>query len=770
MNPRLRTPRAIGLALVSAISLGVGFLPLFAGPGYEQSVAMGLCLPTITAIVAANEAFEVGPEDVGPLAAILRALTTAALFALSATVVALLHGVRVGLCDPLGGLVTFALTAGSGALLAAAIGATSAMLARQVLSPARKRRRIAATIAGLFPLGSALVGGVYFYATPAVFAFDPFVGFFSGTLYDEVVDAYGPLLTYRAGTALTVLAMVAFAACLDRVDDRLALVRRRVAALGLVFALGSLALFAFGKELGHRSTAGSIRAALGGAHVGARCEVVHPRAMPELEASLLLRDCEEQLAAVERRLGLRGPDRITAFFFRDAEQKRALMGAADTYVAKPWRHEVYLQTASYPHPVLGHELAHVVAGAAAKGPFKVAGRYFGLVPNPGLIEGIAVAGSPDRDELTPAQWALAMKRIGILPPLSRTFGGGFLAQNSSMAYTLAGAFVGHQLATGKGAALLSWYGGATFEQAFGRSFSAAESEWLASLDTVPLPDGALLVAKARFDRPAIWGRRCPHVVERLRDEAESCRDDGDLATADRKLLDLLKLDEADPSARLERAKLASRRGDLAGMRALIDAMIGDARVSATWRNRAREALGDELLRRGMLAEARTLYDAARAEVIDDDAARNLDVKSYLTLEPARAALFGRLLVGRPEPRASKDESSAATIAIARFTEKAAGTPEDLALSRYLLVRRLLDAHAWPDARETLSSVDLEALGRISPRLVREAARIGILLACFSDADGRSARVAEALALYRRAPPANAGRTEAIERLADRCGR
>lgn len=773
MKDQLRTPRGVGVALVLVASFGIGFLPLFAGPGYEQSVATGLFSPTIAAIVCANEAFEAG----SPLEVLGRALKSGLWLVGAAAVMALLHGARVGFCDPLGGLATFALTAGAGTLLASAIGATFALLAGHLLAPHRRRRRIAATLAGLSPLASALVAGAYFYFTPAVFAFDPFVGFFSGTLYDEVVDAFGPLSTYRAGTALTLAALVALAAALQRAPaGRLRVEHRRLAALGLTFALGSLSLSAFGKELGHRSTAGSIRATLGGARSGARCDLVYPRATSEADAAILLRDCEEQLAAVERRLGFSGPPRVTAFFFRDAEQKRALMGAADTYVAKPWRREVYLQVASYPHPVLGHELAHVVAGAAAKAPFHVAGRLAGILPNPGLIEGIAVAGSPDRDELTPAQWALAMKRIGILPPLSRTFGGGFLAQNSAMAYTLAGAFVGHQLESGRGEALRSWYGGATFEQAFGRSFESAEKEWLAALDAVPLPDGALLVAKARFDRPAIWGRRCPHVVERLRDDAESCRDDGDLAGAERKWLELLRLDEADPSARLERAKLAARRGELSAMRAQVLAMLSDARVSSTWRNRAREALADELLRRSApadaegLAEAKALYDAARAEVLDDDSARNLDVKSYLASDPARAALFGRQLVGRPEARAAKDEALAATIDLARFAERGVGSPEDLALARYLLARRLNDARALEDAARMLASVDLAALGRITPRLVREAARIGLLLACQAEPSTRKERVADALARYRAAPPANAGRRDAIERLADRCGR
>ncbi|MGZ3450072.1 MAG: hypothetical protein ACXVEF_10770, partial [Polyangiales bacterium] len=543
----LRTPRGVGATVAFVLCAAIGFLPLFAGPGYEQTVACGLFLPTITALVAAFEGFadRHAPSHV-PLVVVRRGLETGALLALVAIVVAFLHGFRVGLCDPLGGLATFALGSMIGTLLAGAVGAAVSIAVAHLVSPGRRRRRLAMLIAGLAPLTTALVALAYFYFTPAVFAFDPYVGFFSGTLYDEVVDAYAPLLTYRAGTILTILAIGTISGSFVRGDDgRLAVSRRALGVLGLSFALASATFAFFGTELGHRSTAASIRRALGGAKSGPRCDVVYPRATPENEAELLVRDCEEALASVEARLGVAGPPRITAFFFKDSDQKRALMGAADTYVAKPWRHEVYLQVAAYPHPVLGHELAHVVSGNLAKGPFHVAGRLGGIMPNPGLVEGIAVYGSPDRDELTSAQWAAAMKRLNILPPLSRTFGGGFLAQNSSMAYTIAGAFVGWEYAQGQGAAVRAWYGGATFEKAFGKSFASSEAEFRAWLDSVSLPPEALAVAKGRFDRPAIWGRSCPHVVEKLRDDAERCRDDGDFAKADEHYRDLLSLDEVD---------------------------------------------------------------------------------------------------------------------------------------------------------------------------------------------------------------------------------
>lgn len=768
---RMGRGRAIASAVVFVASLVLGFLPLFAGPGYEQSVAAGLLLPTPIALVAAAEGFE-GPHAVsprGPRDLVLRGLRTALLLSAISLGVAVLHAMRVGFCDPLGGVATFVLTAFSGSLLAGALGAAVAILTGHVLSPTRLRRRVAMWIAGLAPLGSALVALGWFYGTPAVFSFDPFVGFFSGTLYDEVVDAWQPLLTYRAGTACTVLGLVVVASALERDEaGRLSIVRRPLFALGAAFAFVAFVFVAFGPELGHRSTAGSIRAALGGSKVGPRCEVVHPRAIPEPDAELLLRDCEEALASVERTLGIRGPERVTAFFFRDAEQKRRLMGAADTYVAKPWRREVYLQMGAYPHPVLGHELAHVVAGAIARGPFRVAGGAFGLLPNPGLIEGIAVAASPDRDELAPEQWSRAMKELGILPKLSRTFGGGFLAQNSSMAYTVAGSFVRWAYATGKGDAVRAWYAGAPFAQAFGVPFEAAEDAWRASLDAVPLPDEALKVAKGRFDRPAIWGRRCPHVVERLRDEAEVCREDGDLASADDKLRVLLTLDEVDPAARMERARLAGARGDLEAMRGALRALIDDARISSNWRNRAREALGDLSLHEGELGEALRLYQTARAEVLDEDWSRTLDVKAWASTAPHRASLFGRLLARSPRPRDGRDRTLAATIALARTIESDAFGPGDRALARYLVARRLVDAKAWDEAEDLLAATDPELLGRISPALARERARLLILAACMRPSGARAEALDAAAAAWAAAPGGNAGKRQAVERLIERC--
>ena len=54
------------------------------------------------------------------------------------------------------------------------------------------------------------------------------------------------------------------------------------------------------------------------------------------------------------------------------------MGAMRVYIAKPWRREVYLQLADFPHPVFAHELAHVVARNASSGPSACHVGGFGL--------------------------------------------------------------------------------------------------------------------------------------------------------------------------------------------------------------------------------------------------------------------------------------------------------------------------------------------------------------------------------------------------------
>lgn len=754
MKPLLRSrPQRIATGVVALLMGGVGFLPLFGGPGYEHALASGLVVPSAAAIATA---FDVaGDPKVEPGAAFGRAVASGSWLAFVSLATAVLHGLRVGICEWWGALVAYALTAGAGAVLGGAWGALVGELGRR-----RKRRRLFCVLLALAaPLAGVVVSVARFVTSPMVFAFDPFVGYFSGTLYDTVIDPGIALYTYRFGTLCTLVFAGLFAASLERHWDgglRGAPDARGKRWLALLFGVASLGITYEGDALGHWSTTASIARDLGARTSGPRCEIVYPSTTRKDEAELVLKDCEEQLASVEKVLGARGPERITAFFFRDAADKKRLMGAADTYIAKPWRHEVYLQVGPYPHPVLGHELAHVVAGSFGRGPFRVAGAADGIWPNPGLIEGVAVAASPDDEDLTDAQWARAMMDLGILPPMKHIFAMGFLGENSQKSYTLAGAFVSWLIET-RGAALVrDWYAGGSIEALAGKSWEDLDAEFRRYLTVLPLGAEATAYAKAKFGRPGVFGRKCPHVVDALRREADKCRDTQQAERAVKLYDDALARDPTDHASLHGRALVWLRQSDAPRGESALGALASDDKTPRTWRDRAEEALADHELLEGNFDSAAARYLAIAARTQDEDAARTLEVKAIAAKDPVIRPAVTTLLVGT--------KFHPADLVAAAFELGGATTGERSPLAEYLIGRNLEQRGWWVEAARHL---DAALAGELpSPRVVREALRLRAICACAlgDRAAGESVRARLDAAFT----GSSGGRKASVERLIARC--
>jgi hypothetical protein len=746
---------------------GVGFLPLFGGPGYEHAVASGLITPAAAAIATA---IDVSRDDqrLDPLAAVARGVLAGLAYAGVSLLTAILHGARVGICEWRGALYYFVLTAGVGSIMGGAWGAfVGEWVGVGVRRGRVKRRRLLAVLLALAgPIFGAALSLWRFHASPMIFAFDPFVGYFSGTLYDTVIDGGNALLTYRLGSLATLVAFVLAASVMRRTPRGWAIdVRSPRALLAAASGLASLAMFVAGAKLGHMSTPASIRADLGAEKHGVRCDVVYPSTTREQEANLLVKDCDEQVAAVERRLGTRGPARIRAWFFRDADDKKRLMGAAHTYIAKPWREEVYLQLNGYPNPVLGHELAHVIAGSFGRGPFRIAGAAGGWLPNPGLIEGVAVFASPDDEDLTDLQWAHAMMRIGLLPSMQRVFSFGFLGDSSAKSYTLAGAFIEWVARTFGIEKVHQWYGGADIAPLTGKSWAELDEQFRTSLEKSPLPKEAEDFARAKFTRPGIFGRRCPHVVDAIRHEADVCRDSQRYVEAIEKYERALQKDGADWPSRLERAKVMRRHHPATDERgagkAALEAMIADEKTPRSFRDRADEALADAELLEGDGESAARRYDALAARSIDEDAARTLEVKAIAARDPLARPAITALLLG--------DEKHGPDIYVGGVAlgqwEASAAAP----LSQYLIGRNMISRGFYEKGAISLDAALSDVLP--SPRIERETLRQRAIAAC-------ALKDKEALALIVKrieAPSdpfigASGGRRDAVLRMIDRCAR
>ncbi|HVH45526.1 MAG TPA: hypothetical protein VM925_24400 [Labilithrix sp.] len=770
----LRPPRpyVVGAVVVSVLLGAIGFLPLFGGPGYEQSLATGLVVPSAAAIATAVSTAR--GDSPSPLASVSRGVLTGLAYGALALVTALLHAARVGICELWGALLYFVLTAVVGAVLGGAWGAAVGEVTR-VLAARRGLRRVrlvAVLLALAAPITGVVVSVYRFYSSPMIFAFDPFVGYFSGTLYDTVIDAGASLLTYRLGSLATLTSLALFASILVRDDGRpfgLVLDLRSSAtrgrgALAFLAMAASVGLALAGSKLGHFSTTESIVKDLGAEKHGTRCDVVYPSTTREQEANLLLQDCEEEIAAVEKHLGIHGPARIRAFFFRDENDKKRLMGAAHTYIAKPWREEVYLQLGSYPHPVLGHELAHVIAGAAGRGPFRIAGDVGGLLPNPGLIEGIAVAASPDDEDLTDLQWARAMMQIGILPSMQRVFSLGFLGDASAKSYTLAGAFVSWVGEKWGMDAVRRWYGGEDVVAITRKTWPELDGAFREHLATVPLPPEAESFARAKFARPGIFGRKCPHAVDAMRHEADVCRDTQRFEEALRLYAKALAKDPIDHASRHSRAQTMRRHGDRDRGRAELEQLAAREDVPRTWRDRAEEALADADFIDGDLEGSRKRYEALAARSLDEDAARTLEVKMLATRDPAARDAIGALLLG--DEKHGPDIFVAGT-ALGRWPSSAADGRVPLA--SYLVGRNLVQRGFYEKGAQTLE--DALAGPLPTPRIARETLRQRAIAACALSDQAALARVKTVI--LGPADPfqgASGGRRDATLRMIARCTR
>ncbi len=745
-------------AIVAFVALFlIGFMPLFGGPGYEIALAAGLLLPSIAAVATALDSLRRRPL---PFESFSRGVASGTVLALTGYATTIFHGLRVGFCDAAGGTILFALGPACGAIMGGAWGALVGELLLFVRKPAWAK--ILAFVLGPLGPGLGIALSVWrFFSSPAIFAFDPFFGFFSGTLYDTVVEATVPLLTYRLGTALTLIAAGIFALHLVHSEDgKLALrwLRRPgVPLLGAACATTSLVLVLEGWRLGHWQTAATIERDLGARISGVRCDVVYSRAMRIDEARLFARDCDEQLPAIEAYFEVVPVGRVTAYLFRSSADKRRLMGAGDTFIAKPWRREVYLQAAGYPHPVLGHELAHVVAGSFAPGPFHIAGKWKGIKANPGLIEGLAVAAAPDEDVLTPAEWSRAMMDLKILPPVAPLFSFDFLGENASKSYTVAGAFV-RFIKTNFGAATLrSWYGGGALPALTKSSWQSLESAWHAELGELTLPEAAAAIARARFDRPSVWGRKCPHAVDLYRKEAERSQEKGDFLQARRLYEDLLRLDPHDESARIAMAGCFLRRGEKQEATKILSAVAADESATRIAQNRALSQLADIDFEGGDYDRAAQRYAEVATRLFDEDTLRTIEVKTGSLGDVRARRTIAAYLVGSAE-RGVDSMTAGALLGSWAAEDPTDGLPE------YLLAKDLANRGFYSDAADRL---DRALAKRLPPgRVLREALRQRVIIAC-ALGDSAAAHKAYGIWVDKGSEPFVA-RRETLRRFLERC--
>ena len=656
----------VALSVSLCVALAMCAVPLLAIPGTESALVLGLLQPSLCAYAATAIALRYQRHSSPTLNGLFsRTAGFALVLWLGPLLVLLADSVRVQNCNPLMGFVSMLLGPLFGCALASVVGTGLAL--------ALPRQRLLPLLAAAVPLLTMLRAAASMYVGPSIYAYGHFFGFFPGTLYDQNVSIPQSFLWMRVGSCVWLAGLsLLYLSCLDELSFTLKRTPRPGRGAPFVLALALLGLGAlselYSDDLGWSTSPAKIRAALGGQLVSERCHLYFPREWSAQDRERLAQDCDFRTQQAERWLGLSHPRMINVYLFRSPAEKYALMGAAGTNLAKPWRSTVYISHLGWPNPVLGHELVHVVAAAAGSGPFRVSGRWGGLWPNPALIEGVATAAAfQPQGGLTLHEWAHAMMELDMVPPLEQLFGPSFFEQQARLAYTLSGSLLRFVHERWGARAIRDTYRTGSLVVGVGEPLDDIDAAWRSALRAQTLSASARDLARARFSGAGVLSALCPHTLAKLRESMQTDIAAGDDATAAASCQRILEIDPDDSPSRAVLASLQARQGDVAGAEAQLSHLTA-AKAPAPYIASVKQAIADQALRDGQHKKALALYEALSDEPVEEDQRRALQVKTLATraamsgtLDGERQAqLLWELLV--PEPGQRSDPATAVYLA------------------------------------------------------------------------------------------------------------
>ena len=607
----------VGLVLVS--------LPLVNVHGVESALILGVTLPPLVAGISAAASHNTGPIGNDRLATLKRVVLRAWFICLIPIVILGINALFRRSCAPLQGAAFMFLGPFIGCTLAAVVGAWVGVL--------MQRKILAVTTAVFIPITALFVSLMMFYFTPSVYLFGLFAGYFPGTLYDVGVTIRASYISFRLLSALLLIALSLLFVSKSRWSVATASI------CGLVFCTG----YAFGPDLGIRSSKSKIIEALGKVESSEHCKAVFPRETSPALVDRLMQDCDFYVDQTAKALGIDSPTKINAYFFRNANEKQALMGAGRTMIAKPWRREVYVQMSSWPHSVFRHEIVHAVAADISRGPFKISSTRDGLWPNQGLIEGLAVALASDiRDELTADQWSKAMLDRNQLPRAKELMGVRFSRLPARKAYAAAGSLLGYAFKTKGAASVVRMYKNGKVDD-----LSSLETGWHAFLkQNVVLDDNEDGVAERGLTSRSIFSRVCPHKIARLHKDLAADRTARDTERALQSCSEILSIDENDLNARVFKVRLLAKEARYNAAQNEIDDLIEKRKAPNSAIASALDGLADGHWKKGNIETAKGLFEELLTKPQTDGEARNREVKLLaLSAKPKQEQLLKSLFVG-----------------------------------------------------------------------------------------------------------------------------
>jgi hypothetical protein len=681
---------ATSLAVIGGL---LDTLPLFNLLGYDFAFALGLA--------GALAGVDIGHGTVaaarrhGRGVSAVRLVGEAGLASVAVLVVplllSLLNAWRVRNCNLGAGLAFFALLPVATAILAAGTGVAAGLLIAQ--------RRWGRLVAFAVPCLSVAWALLRLYRDPAVFAFDPFGGFFPGPIYDEALRPSLRLVWYRLANLTWMAALVSLLPSLHAEELTYEPSRTSFAALKnwrrqllacVLVTCGAVWFLAEGRLHFHPTHADLVRLLPRETRTEHFILLTDPTSESEADVTLAKQDLEFRYYQLANILGVEPTNPITVYRFPSAAAKKDAVGAATTLYAKPWTREIFVQVDRFPAQRLRHEMAHVFASAFGDPMFGVAlaWHFVGPLPLPrlasGLIEGVAEAADFDdpQGRATTHQEAAAMIALGQAPPLAQSLGAGFTFEAGPRAYTIVGSFCRFLLDNGGAARLRALYHSAgDFMQVYGRDLASLEQDWRTFLASLPQPEGNRAEAEELFRRPAIFGKVCARELAARLAEARA-RIGRSPAQAVALMSSVCTDDPDEPTFRLDLAEAMAAAGDTTGALATLGHVLNAGFLTRPLQNRAFDMEAAIQFRAGKLGQAQAALEQALAVAGEDSDERAAKAKLRALRDEASRKTLGRVLFGDEAGRAMDPG-----LIVYLLTEFARRFPDE-ALGPYLVGRQL----------------------------------------------------------------------------------
>ncbi len=271
----------------------------------------------------------------------------------------------------------------------------------------------------------ALESLVEFYFYPQVYFYNPIIGYFSGTIYDDIIDVNLVFIYYR------IIILLFSGALIVSMGSKY-----KKLLIGLVFMF--YFLFVLNKSnLSFASDLDRITNQLGKSIQTEHFDIYLPNETDSNKIKNIVWEHEYYFSKYDSIFLLsENSVRIKSFIFQDNDEKRKLFGAGNADVAKPWLKQIYTEVNGFEN-TLEHELLHIFAANYGSTIFKISHNF-----NPYLLEGIPVAFVQEINKRDIDYFAKLLKENNVLFAISDFHSlFNFFSVNSFVSYIYAGSFI-----------------------------------------------------------------------------------------------------------------------------------------------------------------------------------------------------------------------------------------------------------------------------------------------------------------------------------------